>query len=569
MEGSAGDAPALGEAARQRRLPARRIIILAGAILAVLLAGLAFSRAIGFVPAGLYTTDYVFLAEGARRIALGQTPHVDYSAPVGPLVFWLMSLARQLPVLGPDVFALNVLMWGIVAVPAGIVALRLRSPWMALACLGIAALPVLSPFNLEEMTGVCEVNHNGIYNRHGAALLFVTFVAGLTRPRSPLWDGLLFAWLLAAMLLTKVTYGIAGAAFLAVAALVSPPRLRAYAVALATVGAAGLLLEAGTGVVSGYAGDLLAIGRLNSSGVAAYLTNAFWGNTLIVLVGLGLVATLAGEARAGSAPGAEAIRRIEPPALAGACLALTLWTESQSTGGAGLIGLSALVFSPALADGRWARLKVALATGLVLLTTGWFADQVFRRGRCLLEQAPAYRTNAALSALIPGMRAAPGRLGAAELTARLWQDHRALADDAYRSGFDFHLESYGAPVSFLANAFLAQEAADRFRALSLEVRHVMTLGFVDDFTPLLNLPPAPGAKLVLDPYRTVGDLTNAEASAYLAPIDAAFERTCAVPLYMRQIAGFFRFALEEAFEPAVLTPCWTVHLRRGAAPRGT
>jgi hypothetical protein len=61
-------------------------------------------------------------------------------------------------------------------------------------------------------------------------------------------------------------------------------------------------------------------------------------------------------------------------------------------------------------------------------------------------------------------------------------------------------------------------------------------------------------------------LTKAEAAAYLAPVDAAFERTCAAPLHARQIADFFRPALEEAFDPIVLTPCWTVHLRRGAAP---
>jgi len=95
----------------------------------------------------------------------------------------------------------------------------------------------------------------------------------------------------------------------------------------------------------------------------------------------------------------------------------------------------------------------------------------------------------------------------------------------------------------------------------------MTLSFVDDFSPRLALPPAPGTKLALDPYRTIGPLSKAEAAAYLAPIDAAFERTCAAPLHARQIADFFRPTLEEAFTPVVLTPCWTVHLRRNAELR--
>jgi hypothetical protein len=544
-----------------------RVILVAAASAIFIFVGLWFSHAVRFLPAGLYTTDYIFLSEGAQRIALGQTPHVDYSAPVGPLVFWLTALARRLPVLGPDVFALNVLMWAVVAIPAGIVAVRLRSPWMALAFIAIAALVVLSPFNLEDIRA-CEVNYNGIYNRYGAALLFVTFVAGFTPPRSPLRDGVLFAWLLAAMLLAKVTYGIAGVAFLALTSMFSTIRLRAGMVAGLMLVAAALAVEAATGLVSAYTREIAEIGRLNSGGVLANLWSAVWANPLAITTGLGLVAALAcaplGAAGRGRTLTAETFGGLEIPILAAACVALTVWTESQSTGGAGLVGLAALAFAPTL-PARWPRVKIALGFGVPLLTAGVLAEQVLRRGWCLLEQAPEYRPHPAISALAPGMRVAPGRLGAAELTARLWRDYRVLADEAYRSGFDFNLESYGAPVSFLANALLVHEAADRLRALGLDksMRHAMTLSFVDDFSPLLGLPPAPGTKLALDPYRTIGPLTKAEAAAYLAPIDAAFERTCAAPLHARQIADFFRPALEETFEPVVLTPCWTVHLRRG------
>jgi hypothetical protein len=345
------------------------------------------------------------------------------------------------------------------------------------------------------------------------------------------------------------------------------------ALAALLVAAAALVLEAATGLVGAYAGDLAAMARLNTGRVAAYLSGTFWGNILVILTGLALVAALTVEPLRNAVvslrdgrPG-EALRWMRIPALAGACLVLTLWAESQSTGGPGLVALSALAFAPTLAGGEGMRLKLALAAGVILLTVGLFADQVLRRGWCLVEGAPGYRTHPALSALAPDMRASPGRLAAADLAARLWRDHRPLADEAYRSGFDFNLEGYGAPVSFLANAILAHEAADRLRALGLDrgLRHAMTLGFVDDFSPLLGLPPAPGTSPVLDPYRTIGELTKAEAEAYLAPIDAAFERTCAAPLHARQIADFVRPALEETFEPVVLTPCWTVHLRRGAA----
>jgi hypothetical protein len=494
------------------------------------------------------------------------------------MMFALTALARRLPILGPDALALHVLMWVVVAVPAGVVALRLRSPAIALGFLGIAALATLAPFNIEEMVSACDVNYNGIYNRHGAALLFVTFVAGLTPPRSPLRDGSLYAWLLAAMLLTKVTYGVAGAAFLGIACLFSTARLRAFAVAAVILIVASAALEVSSGMVSAYGRDLAEIARLNSGRILSFLEGAFWGGTLVILIGLAVAGAFAltplsaafdafrqGETR-------KAVQALRIPALVFACVALTVWTESQSTGGPGLIGLSALVFLPELAAGRWALAKAALAAAVVVLTVGWLADQVLRRGWCLVEQAPEYRTHPAISALVPGMRVSPGRLAAGELAARLWRDHRAFADEAYRQGFDFNLESYGAPISFLADAILAHEAAERFRTLGLDrnIRHVTTLGFVDDFTPLLGLLPPPGTKLALDPFRTVGELSKAEAAAYLAPIDAVFERTCAAPLFSMQIAGFFRPVLENGFAPVILTPCWTVYLRartEGPPPR--
>jgi hypothetical protein len=150
------------------------------------------------------------------------------------------------------------------------------------------------------------------------------------------------------------------------------------------------------------------------------------------------------------------------------------------------------------------------------------------------------------------------------LAARLWRDHKALADEAYRRGYDFGLEAYGAPVSFVAGAMIAFEAAEELRRRGFDrgLRHVTTIGYVDEFTPLLGLEPAPGLPIVLDPTRSVGRLTQEEAAAHLAPVDAAFERTCAAPSWLVQLTENLRPALVEAFEPVVLTPCWTVHLRR-------
>src|SRR5690349_14190759 len=120
----AGEAPC---AAARRRTAAAPLAI-GAAVLAPLVVALWWGHAVGAVPVGLYTSDYEFLAEGARRIALGQTPHLDFFSPIGPAALWLIALARTAPWLGPDAFAMNALAWALFAPPIAAVALRLRSP---------------------------------------------------------------------------------------------------------------------------------------------------------------------------------------------------------------------------------------------------------------------------------------------------------------------------------------------------------------------------------------------------------------------------------------------------------
>jgi hypothetical protein len=72
------------------------------------------------------------------------------------------------------------------------------------------------------------------------------------------------------------------------------------------------------------------------------------------------------------------------------CVALTLWAESQSTGGAGLVALCALISSP-LINRHHLHARNVIAAGLLVATAGVFAEQTLRRGRCVLADAPRWR----------------------------------------------------------------------------------------------------------------------------------------------------------------------------------
>src|SRR5215203_2297001 len=297
------------------------------ALIAATAAALAIPPLVGFVPLGLYGTDYVFLAEGAGRIALGQVPHVDFSLPVGALTFWLTALARRLPWLGPDMFVANAVAWLMLVVPIAIVGARL-SPTRAVLLVAVAAL-ALSPFTLELASDLCAVNHNGVYNRFGAAFLVVTFAAGLADPgRSRFIDAALYAWLLGAMLLLKVNYAVAGAAFLALASVFSRRRAMSYAAAVLALIATAGVFELASGIPSAYARDLAVMARLNG-GNALPLLATFAASQVPALAVAGVVLlAMAAEVRNTDAARRTLRSRAQTPVLAAAAVALTLWTES-------------------------------------------------------------------------------------------------------------------------------------------------------------------------------------------------------------------------------------------------
>jgi hypothetical protein len=298
--------------------------------------------------------------------------------------------------------------------------------------------------------------------------------------------------------------------------------------------------------------------RLNGGNALPLLATFAASQILALAVAGAVLLAMAADVRNTDAVGRTLYFRAQPPVLAAAVVALTLWTESQSTGGVGLLAFSALAFAPGLA-GRW---TIGAVAAVVAMTAGAYAEQTFRRGGCLAAALPDHQGHPAFAALGGDVRAPAGRLAEAQTLARLWRDDKTFAETVYNREINFGLEANGAAVPFLATAILAEEAAQAVRASGIALRHVTTLDVVDHFTPRLGLAPARGLKLFLDPHRTIGPLRPDEAARYLAPVDGVFERTCAAPGYVAWLSDTFRPALAQGFEPIPLTPCWSLHRRR-------
>jgi hypothetical protein len=207
-----------------------------------------------------------------------------------------------------------------------------------LVCL--TAVVTLAPFTVEAIGDACDVNYNGSYNRFGAALLLTVFVAALIPARFRLAEALTLAWMLSILLLFKVTFALAALAFVTIAALFSAERRRALLGALILMIVATLALEVTTGLPAAYLRDIGVMARVGGGDMTARLWRAIATYPLALSLAGALIAVLAWQGRelarrVGHTTWPERLHAIEIPILGAACVALTLWAESQSTGGAG------------------------------------------------------------------------------------------------------------------------------------------------------------------------------------------------------------------------------------------
>jgi hypothetical protein len=543
-----------------------RVVVATLVCLGVAAAYLAYWTLFPELQAGAIGNDALFLADGARRIAAGATPHADFSLPTGVEPFLGYYLAERLlpqisPFIGSQLFGFALLVPLLIAAAS-----QLPSRLAALALIALASSAALLPFNLLP-TAFYGISFHASYNRLGTAFAIV-YLAWIFRAGArPAWvDGLLIAYaLLFAFFLKIVFLGLVLAPLVVLAAL--DARFRR----MALIGVAAFVLvlvavEAATGMVWAYLADIRAMSRVNG-GRAPYLAASFTFRNLVELLLVGAaIALLAWDRlcafwRSGG-PFVDRARPLAVPAAVAAAFVPLVFAESQATGGLEATGMLGLLFAPGLfRPTRTATFSAPVAIAAVALAGGVYAATVVATaGGVLLKRQGPTAAEPWTARFMPHLVVPEDLRRESEALERLWTEGResvrALGpnEDSVLQGF--RLTHYLA-VWRTVDAAIARLGGER------DLGAVMTLTNVDLFGLALGAKPVEGAKVVHDVGRTITPLAPDQARAYLANADTVFEPTCKLAeAPVTSIAPWFASTLATEFEPRELTPCWTMHRRK-------
>lgn len=247
---------------RSATAAASPLIVLAAAV-AVAVGILALGVSLPLGP--MYWDLYQFF-DAAHRIADGQVPVTDFFLPVGPLEYYLFAGALAV---FPNGSAVLLAQWSMLAVTAPLMGVVVwdvakRSRILAYALLVPYLFFALLPFNTHDYYPFPGVDGFGTYNRHVCELLYV-LVAAIMFVRNRRVLTVVLTTVLAVLFFVKMT-GFLAATVLAVYALLTGRlRPRDALVAGGVFAALLALVQLGTGLVSAYVTDVLALVGINSA----------------------------------------------------------------------------------------------------------------------------------------------------------------------------------------------------------------------------------------------------------------------------------------------------------------
>lgn len=511
--------------------------------------------------------DVLFIADGARRIAAGQWPHVDFPLPVGSLPYfayhWAERFLPQMPAyLGMHLFVF------ILCVPLVAAAARSLSAPAVLFVVTVAALAALAPFNLTP-TDPAAIAFHGAYNRFAAAVAFLWLVwlfGG--KPGSATDDGLIVAYTAGLLLSLKFVFLGVMIGPLVVLSLVDGHRRRTALIGLAILSVAIVALDAATGMARGYLADVRGLAAVNGGGIAYFIGSFLFRNLLpfgllVALIALPLAALRVEARRVRSRGDVLALcRHAAEPVAALAGLLGVVVGDSQSTGGLELVPALGLLFAPSLTAEPRTPLRLALAAAIAMALGGALASNAFRKSVTVALHRQGPVAPVAWVDRFLGHMAIPAEMRQrGEDLAQLWTD---ASTDLRR------LETAGrtyVPVDY--DRYLPQwkTVDDAIRVIPNAARSrlgvVTTLTMTELFGIALAAPPAAGHHLALDAGRIVARFTPTQADAYLTGTDTVFEPTCAIAdgLPDKSVASWFSATLAREFVSEPLTPCWTMHRR--------
>ncbi|MGX7743797.1 hypothetical protein [Rhodopseudomonas parapalustris] len=538
-------------------------LVLSGAAVVIL------ASLVTTIPYGRAIWDWLFLLDGAYRISLNQIPHVDFVSPIGSATLYLTAAAVRLWPNGNPFVGLHALAWLLMLPALVVLAPRFRSGLAFAGALGLSALMVLVPTTLDS-THLSEISYFASYNRFATALLFLGGL-WLVLPKRR-FDGLLLAYILTLLFFLKITTAIVMAGVVLAAVLLGRAPLRNLVSALVLTFAVLVAVNAMSGLVVGYFGDVLNMAAVNQGRALYAIFFAAFRNwePLALVSGLVLVALwkAVSTERSLRGPFGVAAGFFTQEAFAvDACLlvAAALAAESQNTGGLGLIAATAVFFRADTWAGSTPR--VVVSSLLLAAVTLPLVDTVVKRAFTEATRTREAVDGDELARLLPGTRVPRTTAEGARLFDHISRQWLEPARDIQRARFFIDPDpTSNASASRLFWAHSAVEAAKEFQARGYhELAHrYATLSFADPFALMLRLVPARGTSIAIEVGRTMQVLTEAGASRYLADADGVFVSRCEIDVNANE--AVFGVVLKAEFERLPLHHCWDFYRRNMASP---
>ncbi len=528
------------------------------------------------LPVGPMYWDLIVYIDGAHRVAIGQTPSVDFFAPVGPLAYWLVA---PLLTTFSNAQPLLLVQWSLLLVSAPPMFVILahvgqRSRATAFALLLPFLFFQLLPMNVEQYSTYPSVDGYGIYNRHTSILLY-SLTCGLIFLVNQRLIFLVVIWTCLALFLLKITGFIAAGLLCSFAFVAGRMSMR---VALG-IGAAFLLalvaLDATLGVVRAYLIDIWLLVRLNEGNLLSRFLQASSLHFGILAPAAGLSVALywfkVGDApfrqETRGAPDAGTLaRKLDRNSL---WLAITilagLFFETQNTGGQALILIWPVLLAILLGVHRLNGASLILVLSLIgAAALPPFVNVAHRTARALVVQGKFVDVpNADLKALgqvtqRPEIveRAAKMR----EVYSRFPETFQFLADNNLLPGFTLYSE-IDFQVGWLMVADEAVKAIREYEAAnSIEFKTIMNLNFVNPFPFLLDRGATRHIAIGADPTRAV-PAPDPETLAAVSKTDLILYPMCPITTANEALLALYRPAVAH-HKFIVLSACWRGYVRQ-------
>ena len=514
------------------------LIVLTAAILLIALI------LVRHVPIGAMYWDLYVYFDGVQRLRTGQIPSVDFFTPAGPLFYWMFDWALRLL---PDAQPLLLVSWSILPITGTIMAIvctaaSRRSPAEGILYVLPFLLFTALPFNTLEYYPFPGSDGFGIYNRHGAQLLYVLVVTVLAL-RNSLLMAILIAILMTALFLTKITAFAAGGlvCLFAFATLRIPLRHAALSAALFLL--ALVALELFFRLPSAYVTDILTlIGMNEETLLPRYLQGASINVVALLSGGALALMTLAWPA-GGEIPQnmARWMRWHERVAVVldrtglwiGITLLASLVYETQNTGSQAMIAAipPAIIAIPRMLASRLTvatTVRVALAGMLILPPAAMVIQKAARTWIGAIKnetiEASNLKTLGNVSARPFFVRQAEAQLKVAlqnPETFEMFVQEGQLPSPLRYSDFEFQIRLLWTMDGLVRQLQQIEEKRDvRFDT-------IMTLDFTNPIPWVMDRKAPRRLPIGADPTRTV-PVPGEEAAQAVRDVDLALIPTCAM-----------------------------------------